>query len=204
MTTWTPTPNYSVGPAPREIHRITTSRTEVLHLLVAGTVLTIAIALVSSQIRLSFAYGQLDLQLILAALPFAITATLTGFVAHEMGHKVAAQRHGFWAEFRFSPVGLLLALVTAAFGFLFAAPGATIVGGMGSTREWGRTSLAGPLVNLVFGGIFATAGFLLLVPASTQAIAYTLLLLAFFNGYFAAFNLIPFGPLDGQIGRAHV
>ncbi|HZY91938.1 MAG TPA: hypothetical protein VFG07_04080 [Thermoplasmata archaeon] len=198
MTGWTPNPNYWVGPAPQERHRFSTSPTEVAHIVVAFLVLTVDIALVEGFLRFGTVPGGIGANLFIAGLGFAVLAALSGFVAHEMAHKVAAQRYGFWAEFRMSPVGLLLSLVTAYAGFLFAAPGATVVSGMGDTREWGRTSLAGPALNLVEGSAFFAAGTLAFsLTHGTEAWSF-LVLLAFINGWFAAFNLIPLGPLDGR------
>ncbi len=198
MTGWTPTPTYWVGPVPREHHRLTTSATELTHLTVAFLVLTVDIALVEGFLTLGRFGGGIRTDVFLAGIGFAAVAALSGFVAHEMAHKVTAQRYGFWAEFRMSPVGLLLSLVTAFAGFIFAAPGATVVSGMGDVREWGRTSLAGPLLNLLEGGAFLGAA-LAVWPLAHSADAWTLLvLLAFINGWFAAFNLVPIGPLDGR------
>jgi Zn-dependent protease len=110
---------------------------------------------------------------------------------------VTAQRHGFWAEFRLSPFGLILSLVTAAVGFLFAAPGATLVAGIGEhdAGNWGRTSLAGPMSNLAFATAFYGAS----IGASYALPAWVgpLLFLAFINAWFGTFNLVPVGPLDG-------
>ncbi|MCI4360605.1 MAG: hypothetical protein L3J91_02790, partial [Thermoplasmata archaeon] len=133
-----------------------------------------------------------------AGLGVAALAALTGFVAHEMAHKVVAQRQGFWAEFRMSPAGLLFSLATALIGFLFALPGATVIGGMGDVREWGRTSVAGPATNLVFGGAFLGAAFAVGQVWNAPDLWASLMFLAFVNGVFAAFNLLPFGPLDGR------
>jgi len=198
MTGWTPTPSYWVGAMPAERHRLSTSPTELLHLAIAFGVLTIDLALVQGYLRYSLVPGGFNWSFFLAGIGFALTAAATGFVAHEMAHKIVAQRYGFWAEFRMSPVGLLLSLVTAFAGFLFAAPGATVVSGMGDTREWGRTSLAGPLLNLAEGATFVLAGIALWAPFHSYALWSILVLLAFFNGWFAAFNLLPFGPLDGR------
>jgi len=198
MSGWTPTPSYWTGSVPHERHRITTSPTEVAHLSIAFIVLTIDIALVTGFLRFGLTPGSSTTSIFVGGLGFAVAAALTGFVAHEMAHKVAAQRHGFWAEFRFSPLGLLLSLVTAFAGFLFAAPGATVIGGMGSTREWGRTSLAGPALNLVEGTAFLAAGVGLWPVLHSYDAWWFFTLLAFINGWFAAFNLVPIGPLDGQ------
>ena len=188
--------SYTFGPPPREVHRVRTSGTELLHLSVAFVVLTFDIALL--QLRLGpaqFVTSPLDLTF---AAAFGASATVTGFLAHELAHKVAAQRRGLWAEFRASVMGLVLSVVTAALGFLFAAPGATMVDGFGDVRAWGRISLSGPLVNLGFASAFLSASVWLRSFPGDHLLAGAFGLLAFFNGWFGAFNLIPFGPLDGR------
>lgn len=197
MSGWTPNASYWTGSQPRERHRVTTSPTELVHLFVAYAVLSVDLLLIYGALHPASGAATVNVPLLVTGLPFALTAALTGFVAHEMAHKVSAQRHGFWAEFRMSPFGLVFSLATAFFGFLFAAPGATIIGGMGDVREWGRTSLAGPALNLVEGAGFfvaAVASWDLFHAGTAWAV---LALLAFINGWFAAFNLIPVGPLDG-------
>ena len=197
MTGWTPTPAYWTGSVPRERHGLSTSPTELVHLTIAFLVLTVDIALVTGYLRFGLVPGGFNSNVFVEGIEFAVTAALTGFVAHEMAHKVVAQRHGFWAEFRFSPLGLILSLVTAYAGFLFAAPGATVVGGIGDVREWGRTSIAGPVLNLVEGSAFLAAAFALWSLGHSFDLWAFLVLLAFINGWFAAFNLVPIGPLDG-------
>lgn len=195
MTGWTPNSAYWTGTQPRERHHVTTSVTELSHLAIAYSVLVLDILLIEGFIR--FSNGALEVSVFETGLAFSLAAAFTGFIAHEMAHKISAQRYGFWAEFRMSPVGLLVSLATAFAGFLFAAPGATIVGGMGDVREWGRTSLAGPALNLVEGGAFFAVGVGTWPLFHSGTLWSVLLLLAFINGWFAAFNLIPFGPLDG-------
>jgi Zn-dependent protease len=187
---------FSGGP-PREVYHVTTSRTEILHLAIAWSVLTVDIALVRDQITVLGEPGVVALNAFLGSLGIAAVAALSGFVAHEMAHKIVAQRHGFWAEFRMSLAGLFFSLATALFGFLFALPGATMIGGMGNAREWGRTSLAGPVVNLGEGAVFLAAGFVSIPLLRSEPVWAALLFLAFVNGVFASFNLLPFGPLDG-------
>jgi Zn-dependent protease len=178
--------------------RITTSRTELIHIGIAYGVLTLDLVLllggggVLSGIGAGF-LSRLSIPLVLAA----AGAALTGFVAHELAHKVVAQRHGFWAEFRMSPFGLVFSLFTATLGFLWAAPGATVVSGMSEVDlpNWGRTSLAGPVTNLGFSAIFYATSIALVLGHSPYF--GWLLLLAWVNAWFATFNLLPFGPLDG-------
>ena len=51
--------------------------------------------------------------------------------------------------------GLILAIVTAAFGFVFAAPGAVYIQGEYiSKEENGKISIAGPLINIGLAILF--------------------------------------------------
>ena len=201
MSAWSSPPGggYWVGSTPTPSSRNTTSPTEIMHAAIAFLVLTVDIAILQSGLLGQVQFGGFSPSALVAGLPFGAAAALTGFLLHEMAHKVAAERRGFWAEFRMSPVGLILSVITASFGFLFAAPGATVVGGMGSAEDWGRTSLAGPALNLVEATVFALAGLALgFGPDSLGPAAVFLVLLAFINGWFATFNLLPLGPLDGR------
>lgn len=193
MTGWDPSGRYSytIGSRLPERAPIRTSLTEVTHLVIAAAVLTFDFAIL---------YGGLALhsesqELVLVAT--AAASTLTGFVAHEMAHKVSAQRRGYWAEFRLSPFGLIISVITATFGFLFAAPGATMIGGMANPQDWGRTSLAGPLTNFVFSLVFLAGSVATGYYPGESTLSGVLLFVAFINGWFAAFNMLPFGPLDG-------
>jgi Zn-dependent protease len=191
--------DYSWTGPPRR-SRITTSRTELIHLGVAYAVLTVCLLLVFSgntYIGSGFApHGFVGISVTLVVV--AALAALTGFVAHEMAHKVAAQRRGFWAEFRSSPYGLIMALVTSFIGFIFAAPGATMVGGISEVdrQSWGRTSLAGPMTNAAFAAVFYVASIGAYLAGSVLFV--WLLVLAFINAWFGTFNLFPFGVLDGR------
>src|SRR5208283_2297059 len=54
----------------------------------------------------------------------ALLSVCLGFILHEMAHRFVARRFGCLAEFRMSPMGLAVALVSSLFGFVFALPGA--------------------------------------------------------------------------------
>ena len=191
---------YSVSRPAARVGRVTTSRTEVFQIGLAYAVLSVDLLLIISQS--TFLAGNGPSGLLSNRTPYlaatAALAALTGFIAHEMAHKIVAERRGYWAEFRMWPVGLAISFITALTGFLWGAPGATVVGGMSEYDRvgWGKTSLAGPLTNVAFGGVFyaaAIAAFQFHEPGYIW-----LLFLAYINGWFATFNLIPFGPLDGR------
>jgi len=190
--------SYTWTPAAPPAARVSTSRTEILHLSIAFVVLTVDLTILFGGGGLLTGGGAgFHALASLAVVGIAAAAALTGFLCHELAHKFYAQRHGFWAEFRMSPFGLFFSLLTAFFGFLWAAPGATVISGMSQIDRpnWGRTSLAGPLSNVTFAVIFY-AGAIATYDLNAWA-SSALVLLAWVNAWFATFNLIPVGPLDG-------
>jgi Zn-dependent protease len=184
--------SYTVGPRVSAQRPLRTSSTELLHISIAAIVLTVDFILLDSMDMLFPSNTEL---LIVGT---SVGAALTAFVCHELAHKISAQRRGYWAEFRFSPFGLIVSLFTAYFGFLWAAPGATVIGGMSNPDDCGRTSLAGPATNFVFAILFfgSSVGISALFPSEVN-FSGALLFLAYINGWFGAFNMIPIGPLDG-------
>ena len=78
------------------------------------------------------------------------------FIGHELSHKFAAIRHGYWSEYRMWPQGLMLALLFALATngrILFAAPGAVyfasgMFGRRPGRRELTEISMAGILFAL--------------------------------------------------------
>ena len=178
------------------------SGTEKRHLLFASLVLTTAFVIfLNGGFSASIFSGDRFPILISGAL----VAVLTGFLTHEMGHKFAAQKMGYWAEFRYSLRGLFLALFLSLLGVLIAAPGAVMIQGRLSKRENGLTSLAGPAINTVWATLFLGSTFVMSfmgVPESGLAweILGTVVYYGFIiNTIFAAFNLLPlsFLGLDG-------
>jgi len=133
----------------------------------------------------------------------ATVAVLTGFLLHELAHKVVAVRYGCWAEFRSDLRGLLMGLVTAVMGFVFAAPGAVFIAGAVTPARNGKISLAGPLTNFVvgvaaFAGARAVEAQLPLVGSLTEVILLVLVQMAYVNLLLGIFNMIPLHPLDGS------
>jgi Zn-dependent protease len=122
----------------------------------------------------------------------AIILTIS-FFAHEMAHKVTAQRRGLWAEFRLTLWGAVLTFVFMILPVTFKliSPGAVMISGPASMDEIGKISVAGPVTNIVLSTVFLGAAFL--VPS----LFLVFILGALVNGFIAVFNLIPFGILDG-------
>ena len=143
----------------------------------------------------------------LIAFGIALLTVGIGFILHEMAHKFTAIKFGYWAEFRKDNIMLLFAVLLAALvGFVFAAPGATVIysnsgSGQGLTkRENGIISASGPVVNLLLCIPFA-ALVLIGVPLM-GAFGILLTQIGIFgiqiNAMIAAFNMIPISILDGR------
>jgi Zn-dependent protease len=164
--------------------------------------LTVAWAALGVAFALFFAGGGNGLIRLLSsgagAFALAVVVSLVtagvAFLLHELGHKVVATRFGRVAHFRADYGMLFVAVLSALAGFLFAAPGAVYHSGRNSTaREYGLIALAGPAVNVALAVLFVPAfllggGLVELVGARGVAI----------NLFLAAFNLVPFGGLDGK------
>lgn len=137
-------------------------------------------------------------QSFLPALLISAVAVGTGFIFHELAHKYVAIHYGAHAEFFAWPTGLVIALLLAfGLGFIFAAPGAVYISAKRlSKKQNGIISLAGPAVNIALGIIFF--GISMLMPPTQQFLIVLFTLAGYINFILAAFNLLPFGPLDGK------
>jgi Zn-dependent protease len=131
----------------------------------------------------------------ISLIPVTLIAVGFGFVFHELAHKFVAIRYGFYAEYRLWVEGLILAIITATFGFVFAAPGAVYIHGQYISREEnGKISIAGPLTNMALAIIF----FILIQFLSFSPILSLICGLGFtINSFLAFFNLLPVFMLDG-------
>lgn len=127
----------------------------------------------------------------------------TGFILHEMAHKLVAIWYGAPARFLMWPKGLLLMLASSFLGVLFAAPGAVyIFSDKISKRQNGTISIAGQMVNLVLVGVFLALGKIIPVVFNLSIIeGMTLNVWNFgakMNIILGLFNMIPAFPLDGS------
>ena len=172
--------------------KIRFGRVEIRNILMAVGALTLAFTL--SMFLHSSITGLSSAEFFLYALGTSFVAVLTGFMLHEIAHKVVAQRNGAWAEFRAYPMGLVISVVTALLGFLLAAPGAVFIQGAISRKQNGLISIAGPLTNLGLGLMFLGLGLWM----ETGLLAIALYWIGSVNTLLAVFNLLPIPPLDGS------
>ncbi|MFB6160674.1 MAG: metalloprotease [Haloferacaceae archaeon] len=135
--------------------------------------------------------------ILLVILVVSLFTAGVAFLLHELAHKVVAVHYGQVARFRADYSMLFLAVMSALVGFLFAAPGAVHHRGRISKRQNAMVALAGPATNVALAVVFAP------VAAAGALVGSPLLALVGARGlavnlFLAAFNLVPFGGLDGR------
>lgn len=184
---------------------------EAVQITISVLAISLAMAIVFAQVDGMLKYPK---EFLFFMLPILVTVG-SGFILHEMSHKLVAIYYGAQAKFRMWTQGLIFMLVTSVFGVLFAAPGAVyIYSNKISKRQNGIISLAGPTLNIVLMIIFI--GLQLIAPIqqyfsflvtwggefSGFGIAYGTLNAwqfgAAMNLMLALFNMIPAFPLDGS------
>jgi Zn-dependent protease len=117
----------------------------------------------------------------------SIAFTLS-FLLHELAHKFSAQYFNLWAEFRLTLQGALITLISMFLPFKIISPGAVMIAGSGTKETVGKTSLSGPVTNIIIS----------VICIMVAVVGPTLfLVVAFINAFLAVFNLIPFGIMDG-------
>ncbi len=150
-------------------------------------------------------FGSTPLEII-ARLP----ALLIGVVCHEGAHALAADRLGdptpqkdgrlsLDPRVHFSSLGaLFILLAPVGWGKSVSFNPAKFYSPLRGTA---KVAFAGPLASLVVATITSILHFLLFrvaPPANTNMLSLVLRNIMFFNLFLAFFNLLPFGPFDGN------
>lgn len=174
------------NPKQIKLGNICTSEIELRDILKAWGAISLAFAILLSE---SIFSSDFYAKFIIASLTVGI-----GFLLHELGHKIVAQKYGCFAEFRSFDHMLLLAIAMSFFGFIFAAPGAVMISGRVNNRKNGVISAAGPIVNLILALIFLTLTFFQLPNLFKSIVYYGF----YINSLLALFNMLPFGFFDGS------
>jgi Zn-dependent protease len=177
----------SFGQPKRMKGRVYFSPKELTH-LAAATLIVIGVA-----VSIVFIGGVPIADYAVGLVAFTLIFT-TAFFVHEIAHKVTAQRRGLWAEFRLTLWGSALTLVFMILPtpFKLISPGAVMISGPAQLREIGKISIAGPATNMIMSSALLSAS-----PFVPGDFFFIFVLGALLNGYFAVFNLIPLGILDG-------
>lgn len=115
------------------------------------------------------------------------------FLFHELSHKFAAQGYGLDSGFRLDPNFALFSLFSIFLPIKIIAPGVVLSSGEYRLDTSARISMAGPLINILIGGIFLIfSSFMTL-----EWVIIVLLLVSKFSFDLALFNMLPFSILDG-------
>ncbi|MCL2642290.1 MAG: hypothetical protein FWD52_02065 [Candidatus Bathyarchaeota archaeon] len=185
--------NFNFNPQPARTHRRKAfSLKELKHIGIAA-LLVIGIGF-SIGIYTNMSYGSTIWTIGMMSV-FSV-CMMTSFLVHELAHKFTAQKSGMWAEFRLVLWGTILTFISVFMPFKMIAPGAMMISGTTNKKSILKISIAGPITNIIFAGVFfATA---LILQSTIQPYSYVFAFIGFINAFMAVFNLIPFGVFDGR------
>jgi Zn-dependent protease len=175
--------SFNFNPQPNRTHRIGVfSPKELKHLGIA------ALLVIGIGISISLYSNIGNTWRMIAVFSVSLMAS---FLVHELAHKVIAQKHGLWAEFRLTTWGALLTFAAVFLPFKIIAPGAMMIRGTTNKRSILEISVAGPITNIIFASVLFVLAFVL------QSYSSILAYVGYINAFIAIFNLIPFGIFDG-------
>ena len=171
-----------------KIGKYSTSSIEIIHLGIA-LIMILATLMVLNRNNI-FSMGG-----VITFLSIYLITIGSGFLLHELAHKLTAQYYGYVSEFRGDFLMMFFALLLALTGITFLAPGAVmILANKITKRQNGIISIAGPLTNLALVIIFFIIGLV-----STSPFLTTLAIVGVnVNVFLGLFNMLPIWVLDGK------
>jgi Zn-dependent protease len=179
--------SFSFGTPIRQRNRVAFSSKELKHISVAA----LLVVGIGFSIGL-YVFGSVWSFELMALFAAAMTSS---FLVHEIAHKIMAQRHGLWAEFRLTTWGAVITFASVFLPFKFISPGAMMIAGSPDKEGIVKISVAGPITNIAFSLVFLCVYFVL--PPLDFGLSLLFLFAGYINAFMATFNLIPFGILDG-------
>jgi Zn-dependent protease len=193
------------------VYGIYLERDEVIQIAISVLAISFALAIVFATPGGALGYPR---EFLVFILPLLVTVG-SGFILHEMAHKLVAMYYGAEAKFRMWTQGLIFMLLTSFMGVLFAAPGAVyIYSNRITTRQNGVISIAGPALNIAIAAFFVMLE--LFAPirqyysflsgngmdfagyGMANGVLHVWRFGAAMNIMLALFNMIPAFPLDGS------
>jgi Zn-dependent protease len=171
---------------PIRIGPYTTSKIEIRDLIKAWVAISLAFTIFQGNLGFSFSF--------LITMLFSGITVGIAFLFHELGHKIAAQHYGCFAEFRANDGMLVLAIIMSFMGGIFFAPGAVMIAGPVGKRRNGIISLAGPGTNFALAIIFLILTFYV----TYEPLRLLLIFGHQVNSWIGLFNMIPFFIFDGK------
>ena len=177
------------------VGRYTFSKTEIRHLLFSFFLIMITLIVMNSKSSMTFSLADLKNIDFITILGYMV-AVGSGFILHELAHKIMAQYYNFQSEFRGDFQTSLIILFIALFSpILILAPGAVwVIGKFITLKQNGFISIVGPITNLLIA-IFC---FFLILIFPFQSVALEILYLTIkVNLILGIFNMLPFWVLDG-------
>lgn len=160
------------------------SKIEIIHLALG----VLVVALVGLSIGEYFHVNLLSLL-------YVVVIFILTFLLHEIAHKVVAEHYGLWAEFRLSPLGVILTVASIFLPVVkIVSPGAVVISGEADKGVVGRVSLSGPLTNMLLSIEFLILSLIVGYPPLKMIFTWGFIV----NAFVSFFNLIPFSILDGR------